>query len=525
MSIIATIFNIPHESRGEYEGSTIMDNARQLHIGKILSGLRYLAGIVLFPLLILSCKYDSSVRSALRYAGENRHQLELVLEHYADDPEKLEAAKFLIRNMPAHYSYQGDGILQYYKLAAGIIASDSLTREQQRDSLLHISERDMPYLNFNTVSDIEVITSDFLIHNIDQAFYQWKYRSWGRHLNFDEFCEWILPYKVTELQELDYWRDSLQIHFSDDVNSMIPDDDEYNTCFKTVDFVRNEIRRKVNPYGMYTQAGYPLLSAELLPKQTFGRCADYVNLGVLTYRSLGLPAIIDEAPFWGRYRAGHTWYTILGDRGQELPAEWDLGSVPGWQFFPYERIPKVWRQTFAYNEDVLDYRMHSKFKFPFPLCRKDVSDHYMRPIDVEIPIRNDPKTGKSTKLVEPYAYIAIFNGHGEDWSIFDFGKIKKKKVIFHNIGRNILYIALGYNGRSLVPISEPFILEQNGNIRYIHCDSNHLRSIDVHRKYYQSTNVVNMRRRIIGAKIQYADTPDFSDAVYCAYNRYYINSR
>lgn len=40
-----------------------------------------------------------------------------------------------------------------------------------------------------------------------------------------------------------------------------------------------------------------------------------------------------------------------------------------------------------------------------------------------------------------------------------------------------------------------------------------MRSIDVRRKYYQSTNLVNLRRRILGAKIQYADKPDFSDAV------------
>lgn len=28
-----------------------------------------------------------------------------MLEHYADEPEKLAAARFLIENMPGHYSY------------------------------------------------------------------------------------------------------------------------------------------------------------------------------------------------------------------------------------------------------------------------------------------------------------------------------------------------------------------------------------------------------------------------------------
>jgi len=60
-----------------------------------------------------------------------------------------------------------------------------------------------------------------------------------------------------------------------------------------------------------------------MSRQTFGRCIDYVNLGVATFRSLGLPVIIDETPLWGRYRAGHSWYTMLSDRGEELHSEWD----------------------------------------------------------------------------------------------------------------------------------------------------------------------------------------------------------
>lgn len=38
-------------------------------------------------------------------AGDNQGELEKVLEHYAGEPMKLEAARFLIENMPGHYSY------------------------------------------------------------------------------------------------------------------------------------------------------------------------------------------------------------------------------------------------------------------------------------------------------------------------------------------------------------------------------------------------------------------------------------
>lgn len=498
----------------------IVNNSRRFksNMGRLTSFLLLKAArhnllFVWIIFLTVSCGNDSNLNQALKYAGDNRSELETVLNHYSNDPEKLAAARFLIENMPAHYSYRNhDAITRYYGLAESVLAS-GMTKEEQRDSLLNFCDREMPNLDKHSISDVKIITSEFLIHNIDQAFDKWKNCPWAAHLSFDEFCEWILPYKVVEYQELDNWRDTLQAYFAEDIKHMIPDDVEYNTCFKTLDFVRNEILREIKPYGMYTRAGYPILKASLLPKQTFGRCADYVNLGVMTYRSVGLPAVIDEAPFWGRYRAGHTWYTILGDRGQELPSEWDITSVPGWQFFPFERMPKVYRSTYAVNYDRLKYKKNSKYKYPFSICWADVTDKYMKPADIELPIMKKSFSGKKIRLKEPYAYICVFNGHATDWSIVDFGTVKEGVAKFHKIGKNILYIVMGYNGRALVPITEPFIVNQNGSIRYIHVDDSNLRTIDIRRKYFQSTNVVDKRRRILGAQIQYADKKDFSDAV------------
>ena len=58
-----------------------------------------------------SCDPDY-LEQSLQQAGENRSELEKVLDNYKDNPQKLAAARFLIENMPAHYSYKGDGIEQ-----------------------------------------------------------------------------------------------------------------------------------------------------------------------------------------------------------------------------------------------------------------------------------------------------------------------------------------------------------------------------------------------------------------------------
>lgn len=466
----------------------------------------------IFIFIFYSCvRKANSLEYALEAAGDNRSQLEAVLKHFKNEPEKLEAARFLIENMAVHYSYAGDDILKYYDIALKVLASD-LNPAVQRDSLLAVSQRDFPMIDNNTISDIKIIKADFLIHSIDLAFAWWKNNTWSKHVTFDDFKEWILPYKTVEYQQLDGWRDTLITFFSEKLMSMQPSDEGYGTAYKALDVVRNDIISKVHPFGVHTGTGYPLLSASTLPRQTYGSCANYVCLGVSAYRSMGIPAIIDYTPCWGRYRSGHMWYTLLSDQGKELPSEWDISSVPGNGFFQYERIPKVYRNTFAVNKDRLKYRRKAQFRYPFNLCETDVTDHYMRTVDIDVDIKKNTSTGERIKLKDRYCYIAVFNGHSIDWQIIDYGIIKKGKAHFTKMGRNILYIAFGFNGRSLVPISEPFVLEKNGTLRYISCETNNVRDIIVRRKYYQSENVVNMRRRLIGGKIQCADLADFSDA-------------
>ena len=82
------------------------------------------------------------------------------------------------------------------------------------------------------------------------------------------------------------------------------------------------------------------------------------------------------------------------------------------------------------------------------------------------------------------------------------------------MGRNILYIVLGYNGHKLIPVSCPFILNKRGEIEYVE-DQESVKtvSMDLRRKYYESYNVVDMRRRLLGGKLQCSDYPDFRDAV------------
>ena len=461
------------------------------------------------------CSKDTQyLRYALNVAGDNKSELKAVLKHYRTedkDPQKLAAAKYLIANMPAHYSYRDTAAINsYYRKALEILGTGP-SPDWQRDTLRQISDTQYAGITHNIIPDIEVISADYLIKSIDQAFMQWHTRPWAKHLSFEEFRDWILPYKVTELQSLDNWREILPQHYGDSISTVTDADDQRNTIYGAIEIVRNEIHSKQSAIGHRViwedRGSIPMRSAATWVRMTYGSCMDYVTMGVAVFRSMGLPAAIDRVPTWGRNSDGHSWYTFPDDRGREQATINSLIMPAGMQFYPYERIPKVWRSTYAINRDEVEYRNKSKYVYPFEICCQDVTYKYNLTSDLEIELE---KEIIGTLADRKYVHIAMAaNNGGPQWQVLDFGKIKRGKACFSNMGRNMLYIVLGYDGKRLVPVSSPFILDKSGKVLYVDNDNNKTVNMDIRRKYYESYNVVNMRRRLVGGKIQCSDTPDF----------------
>lgn len=478
----------------------------------------------LFALFLLvafsGCSKDTMyLRYALKAAGNNKSELKAVLKHYRTvdkDPEKLKAAKYLIANMPAHYSYRDTAAINSYYGQALEILGTGPSPDWQRDTLRQISDTQYPNISRNIISDVEVMTADYLIYSIDHAFKQWKTQPWAKHLSYDEFRDWILPYKVTELQSLDAWRDTLSMHYSDSISTVTDPDDQRNTIYGAIEIVRNELHSKLSEIGHRViwedRGSIPMRSAATWVRMTYGSCYDYVTMGTAVFRSLGLPAAVDQVPAWGRNRDGHSWYVFPDDRGREQATINSIIMPAGMQFYPYERIPKVWRSTYEINRDIVRYRNSAKFIYPFEICQQDVTNKYNLTLDIEIRIDKEKVRGLKDK---EYVYVAMaVNGGGPQWNVLDFGMIKNGKACFKNMGRNMLYVVLGYDGHKLIPISCPFILDKSGEIEYVE-DQESVKtvSMDLRRKYYESYNVVDMRRRLLGGKLQCSDYPDFRDAV------------
>lgn len=144
---------------------------------------------IFITLLITSCNpYTKEVRDALTQAKSNAPELERVLEHYrCTDFEKYKAACFLIANMPYHGSLQDITLSQkhnsyfattdsLFNLYFGNMSAEEIRKKKFRipDSvrnMLNERYKNIPKPIYTEgKKDIECITADYLIDNIESAF-------------------------------------------------------------------------------------------------------------------------------------------------------------------------------------------------------------------------------------------------------------------------------------------------------------------------------------------------------------------
>ena len=130
------------------------------------------------------------VAAALTEAGDNRAELQSVLDHYAKsgDAEKLTAARFLIANMP------GKGYIEtVLRTAEGDeIAYDPVDYENLEAAQVRLETLEKEYgeLSFDRgqkVDDVRVITAAYLTRHIDLAFDAWRATPDGERVDFDTF--------------------------------------------------------------------------------------------------------------------------------------------------------------------------------------------------------------------------------------------------------------------------------------------------------------------------------------------------
>jgi hypothetical protein len=406
--------------------------------------------------------WPAAVMTALDSAGPNRAQIEKVLDHYAADGDtlKLQAALYLIANMPGHcyVTYQ-------LKDTTGKVVDFSALDYPTYDSLtasfgkMEKLSGPLDFKKKDTQSDIQTITAELLMSNIDYAFRAWRENPWAKGLTFDQFCRFVLPYRGSN-EPLENWRPYFWDRYAG-IKSQMTD------STSPVDAARVINKDVMSWFGFDPRYYYHPTDqglAEMRDKHK-GRCEDMTNLAIYAMRAMGLAVTSDYTPAWANTGNNHAWNAILVPGGKVIPFM-GAESNPG-DYGLAHKLAKAYRKTYEDHLENLIFHKRKQEKVPGWMGGKsyiDVTKDYVGTCDptvtLSVPVPDSVDV----------AYLCVFNS-GE-WQPMQWGWIKGGSVTFAAMGTGVAYLPAYYLNEKIVPAGTPFILNEDCSMTMLSPDTN-----------------------------------------------------
>ena len=400
---------------------------------------------------------ENRLENALDLAGENRNELEKVLAHYQKDSLKFKAASFLIENMDNCYSEQW----RWRNIQGNFVNIPFKDFRTGKELYRYMDSLQLSFQMNSRTYDARVITANFLINNIEQAFELWK-QPFANQLEFNEFCEYILPYRV-DREGLEDFRAYLLKKYV----LLFKETEKSTTLFSAAILVNSQLLKDIRWRSSMTL--YPgRFTAKTMDSLGIGDCQHLANYGIQVFRSLGIPIANDFVTAWGDTDGTHSWTVLIGEKIKIPFIACDVN--PGEFSFIY-KAPKIFRKTFGRQHlELLSFRQ-PKQDVPIELddpFRTDVTQEYYKTVNVSIPLFKTPPKQDNC------AFLCVYNNN--QWVPIDWGKINARRdsVEFKNISDSLLYCAMYYNHKQLEPVNSPFFLGTKSNIKWFGNSANKL---------------------------------------------------
>lgn len=453
-------------------------------------------------IMVMLTGCNDGLEQALEFAGDNRSELEKVLEHFSGDGEKQDAAKFLIANMPGHKCMIGQ-YREYYAEAERVLCQEAGC--SALDSLESIALGYDSRIRYEYVS--KVIDAKYLINDIGNAFAQWRDGEWAHHLSFADFCEWLLPYTCSDSQPLDDWRTELESYAKKYIDELHVCTDYQNNPRAAVCRVNDYLIASIDKQlWIHSAHGFPIYDPEIFAELPGATCTEYAEMTTLIMRSKGIPVGIDFTPQWPDRQYGHSWCVFPTLRGKTSMFN-PYSSNPDYPHYTHAKFAKVFRRTYRADAEYLKLVRKHHGNIP-PMLQspffKDVTDEYVRTADLKVPIMD------GVKLSRKDVYIAVFDNM--EWRPVYWGRKRGRKACFRRMGPNVTYLAMGYVKGKLQPVSLPFRLNSTYKIEYIRPDWNGKKcKFSLWRKYPMFQHVFKIHEQIQGGCVLASDFPDFHE--------------
>lgn len=495
----------------------------------------------IFLLAIEACQpMPDNMEEVLQDAVQNRKEVTKVLKHYIHDSLKYEAAVFLIRNMKWHRRkmvlmeesqvfqdrlYLADSL--YYSITSGV--NDEILRLKEMKGWLktnvycfrhqygelHMQHRAMGQ---GWLPDIQALEADFLISHIDHAFECWQNSPYARHLSFDDFCEYILPYRAVSTgmylngRQLARW-------FARHLEKSDPSD------------LANIIER----YRMYIHHIRKLMGerpeVKLKAEEDIffeGKrdCIPQCDYECQVLRAMGVPVAIDVNIGNREYIGQHHHCVVLDSSGKYRPFHGE-GSLSqedeDWGYILDYKL-NVYRSMFGAQKDS-PYMLRGKGealpeKFRSPALR-EVTSYLKRTVELDLKVPE----GITNRLAWLYTYSRSAQGYmAVTWGVIDS---ITRNAHFANIVPNVLYFP-AYLDKEGEPCfwGEPVFVYESLNYKAMGCqtlsgimksDSGKRVDLVINRKFPRKPKMLKLSAGMVGGKFYGANYKDGRDKeeLYC----------
>lgn len=376
------------------------------------------------------------------------------------DSLKLQAVLFLKENsndmaaeIPVFFE-QGSGKEVNIRL-------DTITSEK---SLFSILKKYKLLYTSKIIPEIEAINTKFLEQQIEMAFSVWNRYPWSRNINKEVFFNYLLPYKVYG-EKPENWRSYFSNKYNTDkIDSLIfnwnwkkhPDwiiTEKNPTLTKVVanlTIMDAYNTSKLFSYGhpIIHFSHYPSISELLAFKK--GTCLGESYFNTYLLRSIGIPSTVDIIPLWGKINDNHV--TTVFWRNNDSIAK-VLVNTPAKVLRYCFKKQNIWKDSIKpfVNEKtfILELLKHNHW------C--DVTNEHTRTSDITYKFETQASLPR-------FAYLCVYN-YG-NWNPLWWGKIKRSRGIFKNMGVDILYRVAIPKNNGFDLVGRPFLLDTHGVIRY-----------------------------------------------------------
>lgn len=418
--------------------------------------------LLLFIIVMCSCasnKYERKAWETLENSDANKVELTNFLKYYkaAGDNEKYEAACYLVSNMLGK----------------------------------HTTDQDLIY-------DIKVIKADSLVWSLERSFALREESKFLKDYSFDQFIEYILPYRIADEPLEFYWKEDCRKRY-------IPNSD--TDIIAAAKSINEQVKLELSPdnYGDLPK------SYSFLTYNGYGKCNDRSTLLVMALRANGIPAAYEFVPYWGSSNNGHSFVSVILPDGKIYPLQ-NTNKITNDSYIS-RKTPKIYRRMYK-----LQLREEAIVDLPELFKYNDIADvtelHGIGSRDVQISRNLTDKTSVYyLSVFSPAGWIPLAASSSTNFSYVGTGtntmQDKTKEAL--DLGDGIVYLPIQWTNDDIIPVGAPLIVSDH-SVVVISTDSSQSERVVLKRKYPLNLRIVDFAKLMVMGIFEGANKADFSDA-------------